>query len=71
MTVDIAGGRRGERASDDDFGLEDTIQEYHRHGGAQGNDHARKLEGDISSAHALHDHHLKRARPDGWATRKK
>ncbi|HEX4505753.1 MAG TPA: hypothetical protein VH722_08470 [Alphaproteobacteria bacterium] len=62
--------RRGQ-APDDDFGLEEKIQEYHRHGGHDGTDHARKLEGDIGAAHAEHDHHLKKARPDGTPVRRK
>jgi hypothetical protein len=62
---------RDKQAPDDDFGLEDTIQEYHRHGGPQGAGHARKLEGDISSSHAKHDHHLNKGLPDGTATRQK
>ena len=62
---------RSTHAADEDFGLEDKIQEYHRHGGSQGNDRAKQLEGDISATHAEHDHHLKKARPDGSATRRK
>ena len=55
----------------DDFGLEDKIQDYHRHGGAEGDAHAKKLEGDISATHAQHGHHLKKARPDGTPVRRK
>jgi hypothetical protein len=58
-------------AADEDFGLERMHQEYHRHGGPQGDAEAKKLEGDIASSDAKHDHELKKARPDGTATRGK
>jgi hypothetical protein len=61
---------RGKPVADDDFGLADKVQDYHRHGGPQGGDHAKALEGEIATAHVQHDHQLKRARPDGAAARK-
>jgi len=62
---------RSRHAADEDFGLEKKIQEYHRHGGPQGSDRAKQMEGDIGATHAEHDHHLKKARPDNSATRRK
>jgi hypothetical protein len=56
-------GKPGQ-AADDDFGLTDKVQDYHRHGGPQGGDHAKTLEGEIATTHVQHDHHLKKARPD-------
>jgi hypothetical protein len=70
MEASNASERQGRHARDDDFGLEHAIQEYHLHGGAQGDDHARALEGDICCTHAQHDHHLKKARPDSTAVRR-
>jgi hypothetical protein len=64
-------GEQRKQTPDDDFGLEDKIQDYHRHGGAEGDVHAKKLEGDIGATHAQHDHHLKKARPDGTSVRRK
>lgn len=55
----------------EDFGLERMHQEYHRHGGPQGDDQAKKLEGDIATTTAQHDHQLKKARPDSSAIRRK
>ncbi len=57
------------RDADPDYGLRDKIQEYHRHGGPQGSDHARGLEGEISATSAEHDHQLKQARPNASVTR--
>ena len=64
-------GEQRKQTPDDDFGLEGKIQDYHRHGGAEGDAQAKKLEGDISAAHAQHDHHLKKARPDSTPVRRK
>jgi hypothetical protein len=61
----------GKPVPDDDFGLTDKVQEYHRHGGPQGGDHAKALEGEIGSASARHDGDLKKARPDVSAVRRK
>jgi hypothetical protein len=61
----------GKHVPDDDFGLEDKVKEYHRHGGSQGGDYAKALEGEISSASARHDGDLKKARPDISAVRPK
>jgi hypothetical protein len=65
-------GEAGKRqAIDDDFGLEDKVQDYHRHGGPQGTGQAKKLEGDIGATNVQHEHHLKKARPDGTPARRK
>ena len=56
---------------DDDFGLEDKVQDYHRHGGAQGTGPAKELEGDIGATSVQHEHHLKKGRPDGTPVRRK
>jgi hypothetical protein len=52
----------------EDFGLKDKYQEYHDHGGPQGDDRARELEGDIASAHLRHEDDLSRGRPDSSVT---
>jgi hypothetical protein len=62
--------QRGQ-APGDDFGLEEKVQDYHRHGGSDGTDRAKTLEGDIGATNGRHDHHLKKARPEGTATRRK
>ena len=56
--------RQGRQAADDDFGLEEKVQDYHRHGGSQGTGHAKTLEGDIGATSVRHERHLKKARPD-------
>jgi hypothetical protein len=71
MEGDEADKRRRKQAPDDDFGLEGKIQDYHRHGGADGSGHAKELEGDIGATTVQHEHHLKKARPDGVPVRGK
>jgi hypothetical protein len=63
---DSSAGETGE-----DFGLERMHQEYHRHGGPQGDAKAKNLEGDIATSDAKHDHQLKKARPDSTPIRPK
>ena len=64
-------GEQQKQKPDEDFGLEDKIQDYHRHGGAEGDAKAKKLEGDIGATIAQHEHHLKKGRPDGTPVRRK
>lgn len=71
MAAGNAGGTQGKGGPDDDFGLPEKIREYHRHGGPQGNDHAKTLEGDIGSTELRHEHQLKKGRPDGSRERRK
>ncbi len=54
----------------EDFGLKGKFQEYHDHGGPQGDGRAKELEGEIGSAQAKHEHQLKKGRPDNSAASK-
>ncbi len=62
---------RSPDAAEEDFGLPGKFKEYHDHGGTQGDDRAKELEGDIGSVHAQHEDRLKKGRPDGSNTRRK
>jgi hypothetical protein len=64
-------GGRSTQTAEDDFGLESKVQEYHRHGGSQGSDHAKTMEGEIAATDAQHGHQLRKARPDSSAARRK
>jgi hypothetical protein len=64
-------GGRSTQTAEDDFGLENKVQEYHRHGGARGSDPAKAMEGEIAATDAQHGHELKKARPDSSAARHK
>lgn len=65
MAAGEANRQQGRQAADDDFGLEDKVQDYHRHGGSRGSGPAKKLEGDIGATSVRHERHLEKARPDG------
>ncbi len=49
--------------AEDDAGLEADMQDYHRHGGPQGDSHAKHLEGKIGAKVATNDQRLNKARP--------
>jgi hypothetical protein len=71
MEAGNADKEQRKQAPDDDFGLEGKVQDYHRHGGAQGSGRARELEGDIGATNVRHEHYLKKGRPDGAPARRK
>ena len=64
-------GAGSNESAAEDFGLERLHQDYHRHGGPEGDATAKKLEGDIATAHTQHDQQLKKARPDSSGARHK
>lgn len=56
------------KSTDDDAGLEEKFQEYHDHGGPQGDVRAKDLEGDIGTVQAEQSDRLNKARPDSSTT---
>jgi hypothetical protein len=64
-------GGRSTQTAENNSGFESKVQGNHWHGGPQGGDHAKPMEGEIAATDAQHGQRLKKARPDSSAARHK